>query len=174
MAFAKGTPVLSDAEFDALKLRLKESGSAVALAGPRCSLRSQRVYSDSTVDYLRMTALNVPGALAGLLVCFLADDASGFEITELVELPEPYGLLAVWGLVLPLIYLVSAQVTGLLIKDPLVLKGPCPNCGQPNIAFFGDILTVQGEKDMLDVTCEGCKKLINFQRKARTIVLVKD
>ena len=64
LAFNKGTPVLNDAEYDALKLKLKEASSPVAMAGPRCSLRSQRVYSDSKVDYLRMTLLNVPGEYA--------------------------------------------------------------------------------------------------------------
>ena len=68
LAFNKGTPVLNDAEYDALKLKLKEASSPVAMAGPRCSLRSQRVYSDSKVDYLRMTLLNVPGALPSRLV----------------------------------------------------------------------------------------------------------
>ena len=174
LAFNKGSPVLNDAEYDALKLKLKEASSPVAMAGPRCSLRSQRVYSDSKVDYLRMTLLNVPGALVGLAACFLLDDVSGFRVTELVELPEPYGLLAVWGLVLPAIYLVSAQVTGLALKDSLILKGPCPNCGAENIAFFGTLLTVEGESDSLDCTCPSCKSPLNFQRKAREILLIKN
>ena len=174
MAFNKGTPALSDVEYDALKLRLKEAGSAVAVAGPRCSLRSQRVYSDSTVDYARMTALNLPGALLGLLACFFVDDVSGFKVSELVELPEPYGIFVVWGIVLPAIYFISERFTGLVLKDSLVLKGPCPNCGSPTVAYFGDILGVEGEKSSLDVTCGSCSKLMNFQRAARTITLVKD
>jgi hypothetical protein len=173
LAFAAGKPILSDAEYDALKLELKTSGSDVALAGPRCSLRSQRVYSDSTVDYVRMTLLNVPGALVGLLACFVVDDLSGFGITQLVELPEPFGFIAVWFVVLPVIYLISAKFTGLLLKDSVVLQAPCPNCGSTNIAFFGDILTVEGSKDQLDVTCESCKQLINFQRRTRQVVLIK-
>jgi len=173
LAFAAGKPILDDAQYDALKLELKKNGSAVALAGPRCSLRSQRVYSDSTVDYLRMTALNVPGALVGLAACFVVDDLSGFGITQLVELPEPWGFIAVWFVVLPVIYLISAKFTGLLLKDSVVLAAPCPNCGASNIAFFGDILTVEGSKESLDVTCESCKELINFQRKTRQVVLIK-
>ena len=173
LAFARGAPTLSDAEYDALKLKLKESGSRVALAGPRCSIRSQRVYSDSTVDYARMTALNVPGALVGLAACFIADDLSGFGITQLVELPEPWGFVAVWFVVLPVIYLISAKVTSLVLQDSVVLKAPCPNCGASNIAFFGDILTVKGDKESLDVSCESCKRLINFQRRTRQVVLIK-
>jgi hypothetical protein len=173
LAFARGAPSLSDAEYDALKLELKDSGSRVALAGPRCSLRSQRVYSDSTVDYARMTALNIPGALVGLAACFVADDLSGFGITQLVELPEPWGFIAVWFVVLPVIYLISAKVTGLILQDSVVLKAPCPSCGASNIAFFGDILTVKGDKESLDVTCDSCKQLINFQRRTRQVVLIK-
>ena len=173
LAFARGAPTLSDVEYDALKLKLKESGSRVALAGPRCSIRSQRVYSDSTVDYARMTALNVPGALVGLGACFVADDLSGFGITQLVELPEPWGFVAVWFVVLPVIYLISAKVTSLVLQDSVVLKAPCPNCGASNIAFFGDILTVKGDKESLDVSCESCKQLINFQRRTRQVVLIK-
>jgi hypothetical protein len=173
MAFSVGKPIMSDAEYDQLKLDLKKNGSQVAIAGPRCSLRSQRVYSDSTVDYLRMTLLNVPGALVGLGACFVVDDLSGFGITQLVELPEPWGFVAVWFVVLPVIYLISAKVTGLLLKDSVVLSAPCPNCGSPNIAFFGDILTVEGNKESLDVTCESCKELINFQRRTRQVVLIK-
>jgi hypothetical protein len=173
MSFARGKPCMSDAEYDTLKLALKESGSRVALAGPRCSIRSQRVYSDSTVDYLRMTALNVPGALVGLAACFVVDDLSGFGITQLVELPEPWGFVAVWFVVLPVIYLISAKVTGLILQDSVVLTAPCPNCGSTNVAFFGDILTVKGDKESLDVTCDSCKQLINFQRRTRQVVLVK-
>ena len=179
MAYNKGQPGLSDVEYDALKAKLKAEGSPVAVAGPRCSLRSQRVYSDSTVDYVRMTGLNLPGALLGLLACFLVDDVSDlltgeFKITELVELPEPYGILAVWGVVLPAIYFVSAAFTGLVLKDSLVLKGPCPNCGAASVAYFGDILGVEGEKSSLDCTCGSCGKAMNFQRASRTITLIKD
>jgi hypothetical protein len=157
LAYNKGTPVLSDSEFDALKLSLKEQGSAVATFGPRCSLRSQRVFSDASVDYARMTALNLPGALLALAACFLLDDVSGFKISELVELPEPYGFAAVWFAVLPAIYFVSAKFTGAVLKDSLVLKGPCPNCGAPTVAYFGDILGVEGEKSSLDCTCGSCQ-----------------
>jgi len=174
LAFAKGAPLLSDVEYDALKLRLKEAGSVVAVAGPRCSLRSQRVYSDSTVDYARMTALNLPGALLGLAVCFLFDDVTGFKVSELVELPEPYGVFALWGIVLPCIYFVSAKFTSIVLKDSLVLKGPCPSCGQPVVAYFGDILGVEGEKSILDCTCGSCNQLLNFSRSNRTITLVKN
>merc|ERR1712094_111998 len=65
-AYFAGKPVLSDA-FDALKQRLMEKGSKIALAGPRCSLRSQKVYSDLSVDYLKLTAINLPFSISRCL-----------------------------------------------------------------------------------------------------------
>lgn len=55
-----------------------------------------------------------------------------------------------------------------------MLKGPCPNCGAATVAYFGDILGVEGEKTSLDCTCGNCSKLINFQRNSRTITLIKE
>lgn len=52
--FNKGSPIMSDADFDALKARLKAEGSVVAVQGPRCSLRSRKVVSDASVDYLKL------------------------------------------------------------------------------------------------------------------------
>merc|ERR1711924_228139 len=66
-AYFAGEPVLSDADFDALKQRLMEKGSKIALAGPRCSLRSQKVYSDLSVDYLKLTAINLPFSISRCL-----------------------------------------------------------------------------------------------------------
>ncbi len=63
MAFARGTPIMSDDEFDELKRELKLAGSVVAAEGPRCSIRSKAMYSDVTPDYLRMTLINLPAAV---------------------------------------------------------------------------------------------------------------
>ena len=57
-AYARGTPVLTDAEYDDLVVRLKANNSIVTAQGPRCSLRSRKLYSDATTDYLRMVSLS--------------------------------------------------------------------------------------------------------------------
>ncbi|GFZ02161.1 PGR5-like B [Actinidia rufa] len=59
-------PILSDEEYDKLKLQLKIDGSEIVVEGPRCSLRSKKVYSDLAVDYLKMFLLNVPAAVFAL------------------------------------------------------------------------------------------------------------
>ncbi|KAL6638584.1 hypothetical protein ACP70R_023695 [Stipagrostis hirtigluma subsp. patula] len=80
MAYAAGKPIMSDAEFDELKLRLKKDGSAIVTEGPRCSLRSHKVYSDLTVDYPKMFLLNVPATVVALGLFFFIDELTGFEI----------------------------------------------------------------------------------------------
>ena len=97
-------------------------GSPLAIQGPRCTLRSQRVLSDASVDYARMTALNIPGALIALAIVYAVDSLSGFGITTAIELPEPYGGLILWLIVLPALYGLSSNFTALLLQNPLILK----------------------------------------------------
>jgi hypothetical protein len=53
---------------------------------------------------------------------FSIDDLTGFEITKAVELPEPYGIIVVWGLVLPALFIFANAATQLAFKDALILK----------------------------------------------------
>ena len=50
------------------------------------------------------------------------DDLTGFEITRAIELPEPLGIIALWGLVLPSIFIFASALTQLAFKDALILK----------------------------------------------------
>ena len=156
-AYAMGEPVLTDEQFNDLKLKLKQQGSALAVGGPRCSLRTRRVYTDMTVDYFRLTLLNIPGVAISLSLLFLVDYATGFSISKFVELPEPFGFLAVWAVVLPIVYIVSDSLTKVVLKDALVLQGQCTNCGAPQVMFFGKVLGIDGNDEVADVTCESCK-----------------
>eukprot|EP00897_Mesotaenium_endlicherianum_P005160 jgi/Mesen1/4672/ME000241S03712 len=171
LAYAAGTPFLSDVDYDILKQKLKKQSSRVAIEGPRCSLRSKKVYSDSTVDYLKMTLLNVPAALIALGLVFFLDDLTGFEITYLLELPEPYSFLFTWLIVLPITFLIAQSITNFVFKDFLILKGPCPNCGANNVSFFGTILSVANEQRSNDVKCEACSSVIRFDMDTRRITL---
>ena len=53
---------------------------------------------------------------------FSVDDLTGFQLTNIMELPEPWGIIAVWGFVLPVAYLVSSTLTNLVLRDFLILK----------------------------------------------------
>eukprot|EP00271_Cylindrocystis_brebissonii_P015952 TRINITY_DN39049_c0_g1_i1.p1 TRINITY_DN39049_c0_g1~~TRINITY_DN39049_c0_g1_i1.p1 ORF type:complete len:361 (+),score=90.15 TRINITY_DN39049_c0_g1_i1:82-1164(+) len=171
LAYQAGKPFLSDAEFDKLKLELKKQSSKVAIEGPRCSLRSKKVYSDASVDYARMTLLNLPAVLVALGIVFFFDDISGFEITFLLELPEPYSFIVTWFIVLPITFLISQQITNFALKDFLILTGPCPSCGKNNVSFFGTILTVENSGRVNDVKCESCGSSLQFGLDSRRITL---
>nr|GMD97683.1 PGR5-like protein 1A, chloroplastic [Ipomoea batatas] len=122
MAYVAGTPIMSDEEFDKLKMKLKMDGSDIVVEGPRCSLRSRKVYSDLSVDYLKMFLLNVPAAVVALGLFFFLDDLTGFEITYLLELPEPFSFIFTWFAALPFILWLSFSITGFIVKDFLILK----------------------------------------------------
>ncbi|XP_078445848.1 PGR5-like protein 1B, chloroplastic [Wolffia australiana] len=171
MAYAAGNPIMTDEEFDQLKMKLKEDGSDVVQEGPRCSLRSRKVYSDLSVDYIKMFLLNVPAAVVSLGLFFFLDDLTGFEITYLLELPEPFSFIFTWFAAVPLIFWLSSAFTNAIVKDFLILKGPCPNCGTENGSFFGTILSISSGGVTNKVNCTNCGTPLVYDRKTRLITL---
>ncbi|CAA6673835.1 unnamed protein product [Spirodela intermedia] len=171
MAYASGNPIMTDVEFDELKLKLKQEGSDIVQEGPRCSLRSRKVYSDLTVDYLRMFLLNVPAAVVSLTLFFFLDDITGFELTFLMELPEPFSFIFTWFAALPLIFWLAKVITDVIVKDFLILKGPCPNCGTENTSFFGTILSISSGGTTNTLKCSNCGTPLEYDRKSRLITL---
>lgn len=90
-AYARGTPVLTDAEYDELVARLRANNSIVAAQGPRCSLRSRKLYSDATTDYLRMVRvasrfIEPPGAQPSSHLSFTSDPAA--RLPALSDCPQ--------------------------------------------------------------------------------------
>ncbi|KAL9246771.1 hypothetical protein vseg_020265 [Gypsophila vaccaria] len=171
MAYVSGKQILSDKEFDDLKLRLKMEGSMIVVEGPRCSLRSRKVYSDLTVDYFKMFLLNVPAAVVALGLFFFLDDITGFEITYLLELPEPYSFIFTWFAAIPVILWSSQAITKLIVKDFLILKGACPNCGTENLSFFGTILSISSGGEANKLKCSNCSTELVFDSKSRLMTL---
>ena len=167
MAYNAGKSVMTNEEFDQLKVALKKENSMVTAGGPRCSIRSRKMYSDASVDYLRLVALNIPAAVTVLLGLFSIDDLTGFEVTQLMELPEPFGIIVVWGFVLPATYILSNAITSFVFKDALVLKAKCPTCGTEAYSYFGDILTVSGNRGQNTVECANCKTKLVFDASKR-------
>jgi len=172
-AYQAGKPVMSDEEFEALKAELKAKNSVAVAQGPRCSLRSRKMYSDASIDYVKMTALNIPATLLLLGALFSIDDITGFEITEIIELPPPIGILALWGLLLPALFLLATSITNLVLRDGIILRGPCPNCGTDNGTYFGDIFTVPGNKGNNKLECSSCKADLSYDQNKRVIVVDK-
>ncbi|KAM0887048.1 hypothetical protein ACQ4PT_029328 [Festuca glaucescens] len=170
MAYIAGNPIMSDAEFDELKLRLKQDGSDIVTQGPRCSLRSRKVYSDLTVDYLKMFLLNAPVTVVALGLFFFIDELTGFEV-NIFQFPEPFGFIFTWFAALPLILVTAQVVTRAIIKDVLIVKGPCPNCGTENLSFFGTILSIASGGATNTVKCANCKTVMVYDSKTRLITL---
>lgn len=174
MAFNKGKNILTNDEFDRLKGQLKEEGSSVVSAGPRCSLRSKKVYSDAYPDYLKMTALNVPAAVIVLGAVFVIDKLSGFSLTNAIELPPPWSILFLWGIVFPTIYTLATSITNLVLPDALILKAECPNCGAPTQAYFGGIFNIDRSKTIEGVVeCDSCKADLKYNSLRREVVMDK-
>ncbi|PNX97682.1 PGR5-like protein chloroplastic-like, partial [Trifolium pratense] len=219
MAYVSGNPILNDREYDALKLRLKREGSEIVVEGPRCSLRSRKVYSDLSVDYLKMFLLNVPATVVALGLFFFLDDITGFEITYLLEnviasetscifkvlsfltfdcflnlkkqfictpldfvyllagrkiicrLPEPFSFIFTWFAAVPLIVYLALSLTRAIIKDFVILKGPCPNCGHENTSFFGTILSISSGGSNNKVKCSDCGTEMVYDSSTRLITL---
>ncbi|XP_027362409.1 PGR5-like protein 1A, chloroplastic isoform X2 [Abrus precatorius] len=171
MAYVSGKPIVSDKEFDELKLRLKMEGSEIVAEGPRCSLRSRKVYSDLSVDYLKMFLLNVPATVIALGLFFFLDDLTGFEISYLLKLPEPFSFIFTWFAAVPLIVWLAQSITSAIVKDFLILKGPCPNCGTENTSFFGTILSISSGDSTNTVKCESCGTKMVYDSTTRLITL---
>lgn len=173
LSYNRGNPILSDDEYDELRAELKAKNSVVVQAGPRCSIRSRRVYSDATPDYLKLTLLNVPSALLVLGFIFAIDDITGFEITKAIELPPPYSILFLWGLVFPTIYVISTSLTNAILPDALILSADCPSCGTANQAYFGGIFNVQGNRKETITECSNCKSDLMFNAVRREVTIEK-
>eukprot|EP01025_Chloroclados_australasicus_P019379 TRINITY_DN20573_c0_g1_i1.p1 TRINITY_DN20573_c0_g1~~TRINITY_DN20573_c0_g1_i1.p1 ORF type:complete len:381 (-),score=46.60 TRINITY_DN20573_c0_g1_i1:224-1273(-) len=170
-AYANGKPFLSDDEFDELKAELRAKNSIVTAAGPRCSIRSKRVFSDAVPDYLKMTLLNLPAALLVLGALFSVDDITGFEITKVIELPPPYSILFLWGVVFPSVYVIATSITNVVLPDHLILRADCPNCGTNNQAYFGGIFSVSGNTKTAATECKNCLADLEFNSIKREVVI---
>ncbi|RDY02722.1 PGR5-like protein 1A, chloroplastic, partial [Mucuna pruriens] len=115
-------------------------GSEIVAEGPRCSLRSRKVYSDLSVDYLKMLLLNVPATMVALGLFFFLDDLTGFEVSYLIKIPEPFSFILTWCAAIPFILWLAQPIKRAIVNDFLILKGPCTNCGTENASFFGDYI----------------------------------
>ncbi|KAK4260506.1 hypothetical protein QN277_003607 [Acacia crassicarpa] len=171
MAYVSGKPIMSDKEFDELKLRLKIEGSEIVAEGPRCSLRSRKVYSDLSVDYLKLLLLKVPATVVSLGLFFFFDELTGFEVSNLIDIPEPLGFILTWFAAVPFILWLAQALTNAVVKDSLILKGPCPNCGTENTSFFGTILSISSGGSSNTVKCTNCGTPMLYDSATRLITL---
>merc|ERR1711988_1310216 len=129
-AWNKGSPVMSDPEFDELKSSLKESGSAIAVdKEPQCWVDTGVCKVTWSVDNLRLTSLYLPAAIIStLLFIGIADEIPGVASSVNILI-----LLALGAV--PISALTKSITENLIFDKPFVAGGPCPKCGVENRVF---------------------------------------
>eukprot|EP00775_Hariotina_reticulata_P004953 gene4953-5194_t len=160
IAYQAGRPILSDDEFDELKAMLKLKSSIV-------SAQHHLMWASASSTASNDLTVHLADVLGFL---FSIDDITGFEVTSLMELPPPGGIIALWAVVLPALYLLSTSLTNFVLKDATIIKGPCPNCATDNFTYFGDIFTVAGNRGQNVVECSNCKADLTYDLNKRVIV----
>ena len=160
---------MDDKEFDALKLTLSKAGSRIATnTEPKCYLDTGVCTVTFVEDTFRQAVLYAPAALVGTLLW----SVFSFEVLTFLRDVSP-----VVGVTLgsPVIYVFANLVTNnLIFKDPIIAKGPCPNCGAETRVFFGDALGIEGISEAGSVPCASCKtKLVVTRSTLRVKTLPK-
>jgi len=161
-AYLKGTPMLSDEEFDALKSTLKEDKSKFAVSTePKCYIDTGICTVTWNEDSFRTNLLYLPaGAVLSVLWLGL-----GFEFFNLLGIGiNPLLLIALGSAG---IYVGGIKITDkFLFKNNKIAFGPCPSCEDENRVYFGDILGVEGFKEIANLKCPGCKAKFDVQRNS--------
>ena len=162
--FKMGKSVLSDGEYDALRLQLKKDGSPVALHDtPTCDL-SGVCKMDMQVDKGKTRLLYLPGWAGGLLVF------SEISFWTLHIDPLLSSLLGV----VPVYFFANWFTTQIFAQQPLVVTSPCPKCSALITVYFGDLLSVQTEAwipkaagppmPQIEAICGSCKETLIADR----------
>jgi len=159
MAYNKGTPILSNPEFDDLKRSLRESKSKIAVdMEPKCYVETGVCKVTWSPDTIRTSSLYVPATL------FLTTIYLGvfYELPFIRGFFNPLFLLIVGALP---IYNGAKKITEeFLFKNPSIATGPCPKCGVENRIFFGDVLGVEGDDDESSLKCTNCKTSLTVKK----------
>jgi len=159
MEYNKGTPILSNPEFDELKRSLRESKSKIAVdKEPKCYVDTGVCKVTWSPDTVRTSSLYVPASL------FLTTLYLGvfYELPFIRGYFNPLFLLIVGALP---IYNGAKKITEeFLFKNPSIATGPCPKCGVENRIFFGDVLGVEGDVDESSLKCTNCKTSLTVKR----------
>lgn len=157
--YLKGTPKMSDSEFDTLKNELMEEESKFAVqTDPKCYIDTGICKVTLQEDKFRSNLLYLPAGLI-LLIVWLG---LGFELIEPLIRINPVVLTLLGS---PFIYNGAKFITEeLVFTDKLIVYGPCPNCQFENRVYFGNILGVEGFSKEAQSKCPNCKDTFTVQR----------
>ncbi|KOM32659.1 hypothetical protein LR48_Vigan01g221500 [Vigna angularis] len=179
--YYEGKAIMSNEEFDNLKEELMWEGSSVVmlssdeqkfLEASMAYVSGNPIMNDKEFDELKLR-LKIEGSeiVAEGPRFFFLDDLTGFEITYLLELPEPFSFIFTWFAAVPLIVWIALTLTNAIVKDFVILKGPCPNCGTENTSFFGTILSISNGGSTNTVKCSNCGTAMEYDSTTRLITL---
>jgi hypothetical protein len=157
--YLKGTPMMSDSDFDQLKRELMDEGSKFAVqTEPQCYIDTGICKVTLQEDRFRSNLLYLPS----IVLLLLAWLGVGYELVEPIVRLNPLVLILIGAYP---IYLGSKFITEeLVFQNKLVAYGPCPNCSFENRVYFGDILGVEGFDKVAEVKCPNCKDVFRVQR----------
>jgi hypothetical protein len=173
--FKMGKPVLTDDEYNALRLQLKKDGSSVAMHdAPRCDVDSGVCKMDMRVDKGKTRLLYLPGWAGGLLVFS--------EISFWTLHIDP--LLSILLGVVPVYFFADFFTTKIFAQQPLVATSPCPKCSSLITVYFGDLLSVQTDgiipkaagppQPQIEAICGSCKEVLIADRDTMIIATLPD
>ena len=81
------------------------------------------------------------------------------------------GRRARWAAVAPRVHSVTCSRCHAAVPAP---QAPCPNCSTENTVYFGDILTIQGNRKESTVPCSNCKTQLTFNALSREVVVADE
>ncbi|CAN6331129.1 unnamed protein product [Urochloa humidicola] len=181
-SYYSGQPLIVDAMFDKVELKLRLYGSKSVVKYPRCSLIWQSTYADAEEDQSMFMALS------SIWISLLLFGTSAFLVPSLYTLSLAFGDvfgarhllygansldsitrvndLALVGLGYLVGYpIASASVgalRGLLSNNLVALKGSCPNCGEQVFAF---VKTDKSTRAPHRAECHVCECPLEYRTK---------
>uniref|UniRef100_M1AXK4 PGR5 1A, chloroplastic n=1 Tax=Solanum tuberosum TaxID=4113 RepID=M1AXK4_SOLTU len=150
--YYEGKAMMSNEEFDNLKEELMWEGSSVVMLSP-----DEQRFLEASMAYVSGNPIMT--------------DEEYDKLKMKLKLPEPFSFIFTWFAALPLILWLSFTITNAIVKDFLILKGPCPNCGTENTSFFGTILSVSNGGSSNKVKCSCCGTDLVYDSDTRLITL---
>jgi len=163
--FKMGKPVMTDSEYNALRLELKKLGSPVALHdAPTCDADTGVCKMDMRKDLGKTRLLYLPGWGGGLILFS--------EISFWTLHIDPI-LSTILGVV-PVYFFANWFTTKIFAQQPLVVTSPCPKCSALITVYFGDLLSVQEDAwipkaagppmPQIEAICGSCKETLIADR----------
>lgn len=162
--YKMGTPIFTDEEYDALRLKLKKVGSPVAMHdSPTCRVDTGVCKMDMRVDKGKTRLLYLPGFTGGMI---LFCEAS-FWTLHLDPL-----LSIVLGTV-PVYFFGQWFTQNVFAQQPLVVSAACPSCSALQTVYFGDLFSVQTDgligkptppQSKIETVCSTCKDALIADR----------